>query len=172
MSGPVAIWQQSADKFSEVLAQVGDDQWDAPTPCEDWTVRELVDHAVHWQAMGAQMLGGTAQPGDDWDTVRAALAEAASDPAALEGTVEQFGNMPKHQMFGLLIGDVLIHAWDLARAIGADDTLPPAAVEATMLGLSRMPQEQMRGAMFADAVEVDDDASAQDQLIAFSGRRP
>ena len=80
--------------------------------------------------------------------------------------------MPKHQMFGLLIGDVLIHAWDLARAIGADDTLPPAAVEATMLGLSRMPQEQMRGAMFAAAVEVDDDASAQDKLIAFSGRRP
>jgi len=86
--------------------------------------------------------------------------------------VPEFGDMPKHQMVGILIGDLLIHSWDLARSIGADDTLPPAAVEATMMGLSRFPEEQMRGSMFGPAIEVPDDASAQDKLIGFVGRQP
>jgi uncharacterized protein (TIGR03086 family) len=173
MNGPGAIWQQAADKWSETMAQVGDDQWDASTPCEDWTVRELVDHCMHWQAMGAQMVGGAAQPGDDWETVvKPQLAEALNDPSNLAGTVPQFGGLPKHQMVGVLIGDLVIHSWDLARAIGADDTLPPACVEATMMGLSRFPEEQMRGNMFGPEVEVPDDASAQDKLIGFVGRQP
>jgi uncharacterized protein (TIGR03086 family) len=173
MNGPAAIWEQAADKWSDVASQIGDDQWDNATPCEEWSVRELVDHCMYWQAMGAQMVGAEAQPGDDWETViRPKLAAALNDPANLEGTVPEFGDMPKHAMVGILIGDLLIHSWDLARSIGADETLPPAAVEATMMGLSRMPEDQMRNGMFGPAVEVPDDASAQDKLIGFVGRQP
>ena len=45
--------------------------------------------------------------------------------------------------------------------------------EATYLGLTRAPAEMLRGSnMFADPVEVNDDASPQDRLIAFTGRQP
>ena len=38
------VWQQAADKWNEVVAQVGDDQRDAPcTSCPEWTVGELID---------------------------------------------------------------------------------------------------------------------------------
>lgn len=173
MTGPAEIWQHAADKFDEVLAQVGDDQWSAPTPCEDWTVRELVDHIVHWQGMGGGILGAGTSAGDDWQKIKPALATALRDPANLEGTAEQFNGMPKHQVAGFVIGDLLIHTWDLARAIGADEKLPQDAVEATMLGLERVPAEMMRGSnMFGPPLEVGDDASAQDKLLAFAGRRP
>ena len=42
-----------------------------------------------------------------------------------------------------------------------------------MLGLSRLPAEMMRGGdMFGQPVDVADDASEQDKLIAFAGRQP
>ena len=77
-----------------------------------------------------------------------------------------------------LIGDLLIHSWDLARSIGADETLPPAAVDATMAGLHHVPPELLRGTnplgqpMMGPPVEVADDASVQDRMLAFTGRRP
>lgn len=173
MNGPADIWRLAADKWSEVSAQVGDGDWDKPTPCDGWTVRDLVDHAMHWQAMGGGILGAGTAPGADWASVKPALSAALDDPSNLEGTAEQFNNMPKHQVLGFVIGDLLIHAWDLARAIGADETLPPAAVEATMMGLGNVPAEMLRGEnMFGPEIEVADDASAQDKLLAFVGRRP
>ena len=81
--------------------------------------------------------------------------------------------MPKQGVAGLVIGDLLVHTWDLARSIGADDTLPEAAVESTLMGLQRLPDEMLRGeTMFGPPVDVADDASAQDKLIAFVGRQP
>jgi len=173
MTEQAAIWGQTAQKWTEVVAQVGDDDWSKPTTCEEFTVRQLVDHVMHWQAMGGGILGAGTEPGDAWDDVRPALAAALEDPANLEGTAEAFGGMPKQQILGLLITDLLVHSWDLARSIGADETLPPAAVDAAMMGLTRMPEEMLRGGtMFGPAVEVPDTASLQDKLIAFAGRRP
>jgi hypothetical protein len=41
------------------------------------------------------------------------------------------------------------------------------------MGLQRLPEEMLRSdRMFGPAVEVADDASAQDRLIAFVGRKP
>jgi uncharacterized protein (TIGR03086 family) len=173
MSGPAEIWQQAADKFNEVLDQVGDDQWSAQTPCDEWTVRQLVDHVVYWQGMGGGILGAGTSGDDDWKQIEPALGVALRDPANLEGTAEQFNGMPKHQVAGFVIGDLVIHTWDLARAIGADEHLPQAAVEATLMGLERVPAEMLRSSnMFGPPVDVADDASAQDKLLGFAGRRP
>lgn len=173
MTEQAAVWRMTAEKWTEVADTIGDDDWSKPTTCDDFTVRELVDHAMHWQAMGGGIVGAGTAPGDAWDDVRPALSAALEDPSNLEGTVEAFGGMPKQQVLGLLITDLLVHSWDLARSLGVDDTLPPAAVEAAFIGLQRMPEEQLRGGgMFAPAVDVADDASAQDRLIAFTGRRP
>lgn len=173
MTGPGEAWGLAAQKWTELSGAIGDDDWDKSTTCDDWTVRELVDHTMHWQGVGASVVGADCAKGDDWATVSAAMAAALADPASLEGVVESYNNMPKHQMLGLVITDLLIHSWDLARSIDADASLPPLAVEATMLGLQRMPAEMLRSPnMFAAAVEVADDASAQDKLIAFVGRQP
>lgn len=173
MPGPGDIWNQAADKWTEVSAQIGDDDWGKPTTCPEWTVRDLVDHAMHWQGMGGGVVGAGTEPGQDWATVRPALGAALQDPANLEGTAEAFGNMPKQAIAGLLIGDLLIHSWDLARSIGVDETLPVEAVESALMGLQRMPEDMLRGGTtFGAAVEVADDASLQDRLIAFAGRRP
>ena len=52
MSGPLDLWRQTAAKWSEVYGQVTDSQWERPTPCDEWTVRQLVEHTLGWQAEG------------------------------------------------------------------------------------------------------------------------
>ncbi len=173
MQGPGDIWNMAATKWSDTIAQVGDDDWDKSTTCGEWTVRELVDHAMHWQGMGGSVLGAGTAPGQDWSEVQPAMAAALQDPANFEGNVEEFGNMPRQGVAGLVIADLLLHSWDLARSIGADETLPVEAVESTHMGLQRLPEAMLRSdTMFGPAVEVADDASAQDKLIAFCGRQP
>jgi uncharacterized protein (TIGR03086 family) len=165
------VWRQAAAKWSEVSAELSDDDWDKPTTCEGWTVRDLVDHAMHWQAMGGSMVGAGTQPGDDWATIEPKLSAALDDPANLEGNAEAMGGMPRQQVTGFVIGDLLIHSWDLARSIGVDDSLPEVAVQSTLMGLQRVPDEMLRGPnMFGPALPVSDDASPQERLLAFVGR--
>lgn len=178
MSGPIDIWREVAEKWTEVYARVGNDERGKPTPCAEWDVQDLIDHTLQWQATGGGMLGAATSPGDDWEKIREAYATHLSDPTSLAGTVAEFGGIPKQELVGFLIGDLLIHSWDLARSIGADETLPPAAVDATMAGLHHVPPELLRGhnplgqAMMGPAVDISDDASVQDRMLAFSGRRP
>ena len=175
MSEPAAVWQQAADCFEANLAQVREDQWETPTGCGDWTVRDLVDHAVFWQCNLGSMLGAETRPEDGWDAVKAAIANALTDPSVLEGAVEAgpMEGMPKHQAMGFATADALVHAWDLARAIGVDDTLPADAVTAVHMGMSRAPEAMIRNPqVFGPAVEIGDDASPQQKLLAFTGRQP
>lgn len=171
MSGPGDVWQQAAQKWSEVYGQVGEEQMDLDTPCEGWKVRDLVEHTLHWQAQGGSIFGAGTSPGDDWATIQPALGAALADPANLEGVAEAMGGMPKQQVVGFVIGDLVVHSWDLARAIGADETLPMEAVQATLMGLARVPEQMLRSdGMFGPAIEVSDDASPQEKLLAFVGR--
>jgi uncharacterized protein (TIGR03086 family) len=178
MSGPVDIWRQVAAKWNDVYGAIGANQWSNATPCEGWDVRQLVDHTLGWQAEGGRLLGADIATDADWPAIRAAYEAVLSDPGQLGGTVDEFGGIPRHELAGFMIGDLLIHSWDLARSIGADETLPSAAVDATTIGLHHVPAPLLRGTnplgakMMGPAVEVPDDASAQDKMLAFTGRRP
>ncbi len=169
----IRVWTQAADAFSKRYDDIGDNDG-AGTPCSEWSVRELVEHTVGVQARVGQAIGASSEA-DDWPAVRTAVEAAIAQPGALDGVIESevFGTMPKARLVGIATGDLLLHAWDLARALGVDDTLPEEAAAAVHGGLAMMPPEMMRGpGRFDDAVEVADDASAQDKLIAFSGRQP
>jgi uncharacterized protein (TIGR03086 family) len=177
MSGLVDVWREVAAKWNEVYASVGDDRWDLDTPCDAWNVRDLVDHTLRWQAAGGALLGAPTAAGDDWPTIRAAYEAHLSNPANLQGTVDEFGGWPKHDLAAFMIGDLLIHSWDLAHSIGADETLPQMPVEVVMAGLQHAPAELLRGEnplgqpMMGPPVEVPDEAALQDRMLAFTGRR-
>jgi uncharacterized protein (TIGR03086 family) len=177
VSGPIDIWRPVADKWTDVYAQVGDADLETRTPCNEWSVRDLIEHNLQWQAKGGALLGAATKPGDDWETIREAYAAHLSDPSNLDGTVDEFAGIPKQELAGFLIGDLLIHSWDLARSIGADEALPPAAVEATMAGLHHVPPQLLRGhnplgqPMMGPAVDILGDASIQDRMLAYTGRR-
>ncbi len=171
----IDLWKQAADAFDQRYQAVGEAQWEAATPCDEWNVRALVDHAVGTQVgFAAPVVGAELAEGADWPSARDAISAALAAEGALDGTVDHpaFGEVPKSMILGIGTSDLLLHAWDLARAIGADETLPAEAVTACHMGLQQFPTEMMRQPGFFGAeVECADDADAQTKMLSFAGRQ-
>src|ERR1700761_6093819 len=64
-----AMFGRSVAEFDARLGQVSDHQWREPTPDEDWTVRDLVNHVVGEDLWAPPLLAGStiADVGDRFD---------------------------------------------------------------------------------------------------------
>jgi len=182
---------RSAAEFERRLVAVGDDQWDEPTPCEGWTVRDLVGHVIGGNRMSVALLhGATADDvrtawgdavlGDDAvtsfrDSVAKQQAAFAED-GALERTCAHpgQGDIPGFQLLGFRIADQTLHAWDLARAIGADEQLDAEVVDLLYAGMAPMADDLAASGIFGQgrSTAVPDDAPLQAKLLDVAGRRP
>lgn len=179
-------YAKTADWVEGLIRNVSADQYDATTPCAEWSVRDLLNHLIGGPHFFATVMKRETPPeGDAPDLVgddpaaayRAAadsLLEVISDPASLEGSVHPpFGETPAGVFVGIGFVDQLTHGWDLARGTGQDDTIPadllaladPFSRQA-LGGLPRTPQ------VFAEEVSVSDDAPEQERFVAFLGRQP
>jgi uncharacterized protein (TIGR03086 family) len=161
----------TADKFAGASNQL-----DAPTPCEDWNVRTLMNHIVQTQQFFAGKAQGkdvslTPDPpdliGGDPTAVFARARQDVIDAYSQPGVLEKTG-----PMLGIAFSDALIHGWDVARATNQDSTMPEglaAAAYATIHG--RFTDEQRKG-VFRPEVAIAEDAADQEKLLAYTGRDP
>lgn len=187
MSTIPELYRRALEAFGGQLRAVHDDQWSHPTPCVDWSVRDLANHVIGENRWLPPMLAGktVAEVGDAFDgdllgqdpagawdeAAREALA-AIQDPGALERTVHlSFGDFPGRFYLGQVLSDHVIHSWDLARAIGGNEELDPELVRFTYDEM--VPQfEQWRSAgAFGPKVDVPGDADLQTKLLAEAGRK-
>ena len=111
-----------------------------PTPCRDWTLRDLLSpHGGHNHGFAAAARGEIV-PAAAWDgrpavddpyPAYAESAQAASDafaaPGALDRQIELpgLGTFPLRIAIGFHFVDYLIHGWDVARATGAPRPAAP-----------------------------------------------
>jgi uncharacterized protein (TIGR03086 family) len=181
MSEAIDQWDTAADAFTATVDAVGEGQWDLPTPCAEWNVRQLVAHAVDAQRNLPRGVGAGDEIetplGDDpkaaWRTVRAAARTAMTAPGALDKTVKMpFGEMPASQAFGIPLGDMLIHTWDIARAIGADEKLPADVVAGTYEALKPIDALLRGPGVMGPKVEPPAGADLQTEFLCFTGRTP
>ncbi|WP_344532121.1 TIGR03086 family metal-binding protein [Streptomyces albiaxialis] len=133
--------------FARRVRAIGPGRWKDPTPCPDWTVTELVNHAVQGNLVYTALLGGGKAEdfltsldedalGDgpeaalaSFERAAASCAAALREPGALERPVDYpFGPAVGRKLLGLMVTDMTVHAWDLARAVDGDDQLPPRLV--------------------------------------------
>ena len=153
-------------------------QLDAPTGCDDWDVRALINHMIETQQYFASSARGEEaslpkpMPPEliGSDPVKVYAATTAETKKAFEqpGVIEKTG-----PSLGIAFCDQLVHGWDLANATGQDATMPDdlAAAAFSMLD-GRLTDEQRKGGGFKPAVDVPAGASSQDKLVAYTGRQP
>lgn len=175
-------------EFDRTLRQVKADQWDAPTPCAEWTVRDLVRHLVSEQLWVPHLLAGETLEqvgdrydgdvlGDDpvgrWEKSAAAAREAWTAPGATERRVHlSYGEDDAADYGWQMTLDFAVHAWDLARGIGAGQPIS-AEVAETLLTIMGPQIGAWQGiGLFAAPVPVPGTAPAQDRLIGLTGRDP
>lgn len=73
---------QALDATGQLAAAVRDEQWLDPTPCPDWTVRDLVRHIIGGNRMFAAILRGE-HPGASGGGSPAGPGQPARFPGAL-----------------------------------------------------------------------------------------
>ena len=181
-----ALHRRAVGEFDARVRAVGDDQWELPTPCSDWNVRQLVNHLVYEDRWTVPLMEGTTlaevgdryegdllgdEPRKAWAESSAAAVAAVQADGALERTVDlSSGPTPATEYVSQLFADHLIHAWDLARAVGADDRLDPELVEACAAWFAAMEPHYRAAGAIGQRPETPPGADAQTILLAAFGR--
>ena len=138
------LHRRAVEHWAARVAAVTDDQWDDPTPCTEWSVRDLVNHVVGEELWTAPLLRGRtiAEVGSQFDgdvlgdgpllKARVASAEAAAvvDEIVPGGGRVQlsYGEEDMGEYVRQLCADHLIHGWDLAAATGGNTSMDPELV--------------------------------------------
>ena len=186
-SGP-ALMAAAAAEAARVVAGVPGHPMDAPTPCDDWDLRTLVNHVILWTAYSAERRAHgesvaedlmtkdfTADPGfaQDYAAQIDRAVTAWSDPAAWERELGVMGSgTPAADVAAMLIAEMVLHGWDIARATGqeyAGDEAVAANVLATVEAQGEL-FRQYQG--FAAIVPVEESATVLDRALSLSGRDP
>ncbi|MEV4442760.1 TIGR03086 family metal-binding protein [Streptomyces sp. NPDC049577] len=179
---------EALDLFGERVHAVTPGQWDAPTPCTEWTVRDLVNHLTVEQLWVPPLLEGASieevgdrfdgdRLGDDpvaaWDRAAEDARTAFAARGALGRTVElSYGSTGADAYCAQMTADAVVHAWDLARAIGADEHPSKALVDFTRREFGPYTDSLSGTGLFGKPVPVPPGADAWAELLAGLGRRP
>lgn len=176
-----------ADRHRDVGARfgmvvVGVANWEAPSPCEGWTARDVVRHLIIWlpglleHSAGVALEPGTSVDDDPvaawterYDAVQALLAQPIANRAI---NTEHFTGDLAGMIDAFWTGDVFLHTWDLARASGQDVRLDEAVCAEMLEGMRPLDAVLRSSGHYGPQVAVDQNASAQDRLLGFIGRDP
>ncbi len=178
--------RRAVEATGRIVAQVSVRDLDRPTPCGDWSLGELLGHMIgHHNGFALAAAGhppgaevwDAGSPGDDPHrayqdaAARVLAAFAADDFLDRQVEVYGYGTFAAPVVLGMHFVDFLVHGWDVAKSIGAPDQLDPELSEAALEIALRWPYDRPDKA-FGERVELPDDASASDRLVAYLGRSP
>ena len=177
-------YRRSVQWWSQQVASVADDQWGLPTPCSEWTVRDLVNHVTGEDLWTSPLMRGRtiADVGSRLDgdllgeDARDAAASAATEALGTvaetlpsHGTVQlSYGEESMDEYVRQLVADHLVHGWDLAAAIGQDRALDPGLVADVATWFDRMEEAYRSGGAVGPRMPSSGDA--QTDLLARFGR--
>jgi uncharacterized protein (TIGR03086 family) len=176
-------YRRNSERVLDLIRAVPDGGWDAPSPCEGWRARDVVQHVVDTQGMFLRLVGREQidLPPCTEDPLGAATAAFGQiqadldDPDAASATFE--GQAFGTQTFAAAVDrflsfDLVVHGWDLARATGQDEAIPGEELDL----MERAAEEfgdsgAMRGpGGFGPEVEAPPGADRQQRILAYLGR--
>ncbi len=162
----------------QVMLAFTSDHRELPTPCDEFTVHDLVEHLIG-SLRGLGGMAGAEIP----EQIEAASAEdyiaRAAEPAlaawrarGLDGEVPfGGGTAPATLPAGILSLEFFVHAWDFARATGQEFS-PPAPLTSYVAEIASQiiqPDNRGDGKGFAEPTDPKD-ADPVTALMAFTGR--
>lgn len=183
------IFDRGLDVFGAVVAEVPDDGWDRPSPCEGWSAIDVLGHLGTSMEMGLSVLRGE-QP--TWPDVERPGVLVEGDPSAWwQGIAERcraaLDGAPLDLVMDTPMGprtvadrlafpavDLYVHAWDIGRAVGIDVEVPDDAIALAHAHIDPIPDEMVRGprGAFGPEVHAPPDATPTEAFLAWTGRQP
>lgn len=187
MADLIELFGKGLHQFGLRLHQVGPGQWDLPTPCSNWTVRDVAYHVIDEQRWVPPLLAGQSleeaaeavaaisnlDPVSDWDEAagKSRVAFAAAGVLDIDVSLSR-GPTPASQYLTEMIMDACVHSWDLGAAIGVQPEQPDDLLQYTLDTALSWGDLSSFGDMFANPVQVAEGAALVDRLVAYTGRDP
>jgi len=135
-------WTMVAETRTDLasyLEALRSEQWDAPTLCAEWKVRDVVGHLIEGanKITMRKMMGGMLRSGFNLNKMLAATAveEGKHSPEELLKAVREtvpMRNTPPMTKPEDVLADSVIHTQDIRRALGASSTVPEERVRAAL----------------------------------------
>ncbi|MDP9221068.1 MAG: TIGR03086 family metal-binding protein [Actinomycetota bacterium] len=172
--------------FTSTVLAVPDDAWDNPTPCEDWTVRDLVNHMTSEHLWAPRILHGETieevgsaydgdvlgdDPTEAWRTAARASAEAWAYTDLGVKVHLSYGLIPAGDYAEQVLVDLAVHRWDLQRGANVGEAMDGAVVLHVLDYVRDQADSYGASGLFDPPVPTESEY-AHDQLIALAGRDP
>ncbi|HET9829393.1 MAG TPA: TIGR03086 family metal-binding protein [Nocardioidaceae bacterium] len=174
-------YRRLASLMTDRIAAVPDEAWAGPTPCEQWTVRDLVGHLLDVHGRFHQLVGRSLvehppvekDPLAAWIAVRDQMQADLEDPARV---AQEYDGRLGRSTFGASVDgfvcfDLVVHGWDLARATGQDETIPAEDAERIQAMVDRMAPTMLENGVISRQLDPGPDATPQQRLLAALGRQ-
>ena len=164
-----------------VVRGVRDDQLGEPTPCPEFTVRDLLHHLVqvaqNFQALAHRKdvdwaAGPPALTGDwraEFAAEMRALTDVWADPSSLDGQSPGMG-LPQRVVGLMVVTDLVVHGWDLAAATGRAYRVDPRLLAALGEFLDLMGDTGRQMGAFGPEVSAPEGGDEFAGLLARTGR--
>lgn len=178
--GGIGLLERAVDYTLGSLHSVTPAALPRPTPCRDWTLRELLAH------MNDSLLA--LREAADLGRVELSAYPADGDPIALlkDRACRLLSAWRVSQREAVSIGDtamttsiltsagaleIAVHGWDVAEACGGGRPVPEPLAEELLELAPFLLHDADRPGRFGARVQVSPLAGASDRLLAFTGRR-
>ncbi|MCW4352167.1 maleylpyruvate isomerase family mycothiol-dependent enzyme [Hoyosella sp. YIM 151337] len=172
-------FERASGRLTAVLVATPMARWDAPSPCEGWTARDVVRHVIDTEQDFFAQHGVDLRPKPDASDPNAAWAAHSARVQSLLAD-EQFTAARFDGYFGpTTIGatfdtyylfDVLVHRWDIATAAGLAATFTEEELEAIEERVAAFGDTMYMEGICKPALETSAGADRQTALLAKMGR--
>ena len=180
-AGPDAAtrWRERSAPFTAEVEAVAD--WDAPSPCEGWTARDVLAHVIDTEReflarvdlAAEETADADGDPAARWVAHLAAVDALLADPAVAARSHDgAFGPTTVGEVLLDFYGfDLIVHRWDLARSQGRDARLSAAELELVDAAVDGWGEHAYAPGIFGAPVDVPAGADTQARVLARTGRR-
>ncbi|HKS47974.1 MAG TPA: TIGR03086 family metal-binding protein [Amycolatopsis sp.] len=180
----------ACQRMIDLLAGATDDQLTSPSPCTEYTVRDLIGHvdqgcrtftAIAQQDEGELARLGAdpdvAHLGPDWrdDVARHAqtLGKAWDNPEAWQGSADVGSLNLSNGLWGkIALTELVVHGWDIAKATKQSFDLPEQTLQACFDHVAGFVPNAPVQNLWAPPTDVAPDATLLDRIVAMTGRVP
>ncbi|MEE2682622.1 MAG: TIGR03086 family metal-binding protein [Actinomycetota bacterium] len=188
---PLRILDLAQTRASAVIAAIQTEQLDFPTPCDKWSVRDVINKLVAstllFTSFGLReegdpnldLINPKELIGDDpvgiYNHAASLCREAWRSPGALDGmATSTIGEAKARSVLNARIFDTTILSWDISRACNGPNLIDEEqATYVLRVAEALVPAVRSHSSeRYKTAVSTGDNASVLEKLIAATGRDP
>lgn len=174
-------YRRLALEFADTITLVDAHRWNDQSPCEDWSVLDVLRHEIETHGLVLGLVGRELRPGPApgsdplgaWLSASGQVQEDLDDPTT---ATEEFDGPEGSMSFEvavdqLLSFDLIVHRWDLARSVDVPIQIAPGDVAQAFAAAEALGDDLRLEGVCGPALEAPDGADDQTRLLAFLGRK-